>query len=335
MKLERLSYDPATVLDFYDEGLSHLGALSERTWHDRLEIVAEGPAATLWNREGKLHEVELKFGPADATTARDAAREVFPGSPLTFRLADALRPPALQLERLVLEGAGRGHPPDLSVAEKLWRAQFENTTRWRLAEPFKPGFHFSLLALARCEIRAIDQRWSLHRVAISLPSGRPDEHLARDFTFVQPDPEPPSDIVWPKLDPAHWTTLLRPALEQDLETELREVRLRQENSLRRELDRIDTYFQNYAHELNARSDRTSSEQVKIKTTERLAAAKAEHARRRADQVNRHEIHIEPHLDALLLIAEPAWETTLDVHQAHASKHLPATFIPRSRSWELH
>jgi hypothetical protein len=97
MKLERLPYDPATVLDFYEEGLSTLGALSERTWHDRLEVVAEGPAARLWNSEGKLQEMELKFGPADTAMARDAAREVFPGSPLTFRLAEALRPRALQV----------------------------------------------------------------------------------------------------------------------------------------------------------------------------------------------------------------------------------------------
>jgi len=54
--------------------------------------VAEGRAATLWNPLGGLHEVELHFTPADTTSARDAAREVFPGCPLTFQLAEALRP---------------------------------------------------------------------------------------------------------------------------------------------------------------------------------------------------------------------------------------------------
>jgi hypothetical protein len=48
-----------------------------------LEVVAEGRPATLWNPQGSLHEVELLFTPADTTSARDAAREVFPGCPLT------------------------------------------------------------------------------------------------------------------------------------------------------------------------------------------------------------------------------------------------------------
>lgn len=40
--------------------------------------------------------------------------------------------------------------------------------------------------------------------------------------------------------------------------------------------------------------------------DRLAVAKAEHARHRADQVARHEIAIVPYVDGLLLVAEPAW-----------------------------
>jgi len=87
MKLNRLAYEPSALVDFYEEGLSALGALCERTWHDRLEIVAEGQAARLWNPEGALHEIELAFASSDAAAARDAAREVFPGCPLTFRLA--------------------------------------------------------------------------------------------------------------------------------------------------------------------------------------------------------------------------------------------------------
>ena len=45
MRLDRLTYDPAALVDFYEEGFAALGALCERTWHDRLEIVAEGQAA--------------------------------------------------------------------------------------------------------------------------------------------------------------------------------------------------------------------------------------------------------------------------------------------------
>ena len=93
MKLERLAYEPGALVDFYEAGLGALGALCERTWHDRLQVVAEGQPAKLWNPEGALHEIELHFVSADAASARNAAREVFPGCPLTFRLAEVLRPP--------------------------------------------------------------------------------------------------------------------------------------------------------------------------------------------------------------------------------------------------
>jgi hypothetical protein len=187
MKLDRLAYDPASLVAFYEDGFGALGALCERTWHDRLEIIAEGGAARLWNPDGALHEVELTFAPADAKAARDAAREVFPGCPLTFRLVETLRPCPLSLERVALAGS-RARAPEASVAEKLWRAQFPDTTQWRLAVPFKEDLHFSLLALARCEIQAIDQHWSLHRVAVSLPGGEPDDSLAQEFSFAQADP---------------------------------------------------------------------------------------------------------------------------------------------------
>ena len=68
MRLDRLVYDPAALVDFYEQGFGALGA---------------------------LHEVELTFASADATGARDSVREVFPGCPLTFRLAEALRPAAV------------------------------------------------------------------------------------------------------------------------------------------------------------------------------------------------------------------------------------------------
>src|ERR1043166_3559983 len=145
MKLERLSYDAGALLGFYEQALGTLGALCERTWHDRLEIVAEGEPARLWNADGVMHEVELTFAPADATAARDAGHEVFPGCPLTFRLAEMMCP--LALERVFIRGEDRVHAPDLAVAEKLWRAQFPDTARWRLNGSFKETAHFSLVAL--------------------------------------------------------------------------------------------------------------------------------------------------------------------------------------------
>jgi hypothetical protein len=333
MKLDRLTYDPGALVNFYEEGLAALGTLCERTWHDRLEVVAEGEAAKLWNSDGALHEIELTFVPAGATAARDAVREVFPGCPLTFRLAETLRPSPLPLERIALAGDPRAHAPDPAVAEKLWRVQFPDTTRWRLMQPFKGGYHFSLVGLARCEIQAIDQHWSLHRVAISLPNGEPDDSLAREFSFAQADPEASAAAsAWPTPEPARWQTFLRSALELDLAVELAAVRTRQENYLRRELDRIDEYFASYELELTGRAARVARQSAKVKTEDRLAAAKAEHTRRRADQVARHEIRVHPHLDALLLVAEPAWRGSVQVERARVAQTVEALFVPRARKW---
>ncbi len=264
-------------------------------------------------------------------SARDAAREVFPGCPLTFRLAEALRPAPLPLERVALAGEGPDRPPDEAVAEKLWRAQYPNTARWRLAAPFKAAFHFSLLALVRCEIQAIDQHWSLRRLAVALDNGQPDESLAQAISFAQAQPEA-EEIPWPGPDPARWAALLRVALEADLAESLGAIRSRQENYLRRELDRIDEYFQNYERELTARASRGRSKTTKLKTADRLAAARAEHTRRRANQVARHEIRVQPHFDALLLTAERAWSGTIRVEAAHQAQTLEAQLLPRARKW---
>src|ERR1041384_7769810 len=112
----------------------------------------------------------------------NAEHEVFPGCPLTFRLAEMMCP--LALERVFIGAEERVHAPDLAVAEKLWRAQFPDTARWRLNGSFKETAHFSLVALVRSEIQAIDQHWSLHRIALALPDGEPDEALARNMSFA-------------------------------------------------------------------------------------------------------------------------------------------------------
>ena len=334
MRIDRAQYDPGEVLEFYEQGLAELGALCERTWHDRLEIVAEGRAAALWKTDGALHEVELHFAPGDAKLARDPLREVFPGCPLTFQLAEALRNSPVPLDRFVLAEPGSHRPPDPAVVEKLWRAQFPETRRWQLVAPFTAAFHFNLVALSRCEIQAIDQHWSLHRLAISLPGGEPDQELARELGFDQTAAEVNCQIRWPVSDPSAWSRLLKGALEDDLGENLGWIRVRQETSLRRELERIDEYFANYEHELTERAGRGSKEQWKGKAAERLAAAKAEHARRRADQLARHGIRIHQYIDALMLVAEKAWRAELRVDRAHSTQTLHALFTPRSRRWDL-
>jgi len=97
---------------------------------------------------------------------------------------------------------------------------------------------------------------------------------------------------------------LQRALEQDLEAELAAIRQRQEQYLRRELERVDNYFENYLKELGGRLARSRSAETKTKLADRRRAAHAEHERRRQDQVRRHEIRIIPHVDALLLLADP-------------------------------
>lgn len=207
MKLERIPPAPGVAADFYEEALTALGALCERTWHDRLHVVAEARSARLWNETGALQEVELWFPPPEDTSPREAAREVFPGCPLTFRLAESLRPAPLELERLVLSGEHGAHPPGAEVAEKLWRSQFPETNRWQIASAFVAAHHFSLLALARCEIQAIDQHWSLRRLAVSLPDGAPDESLARALDFTGLADGVVSAPVWPSPDPDRWRAL--------------------------------------------------------------------------------------------------------------------------------
>jgi len=235
------------------------------------------------------------------------------------------------LERVVLDG-DTVRPPAADVAEKLWRAQFPKTRRWQLCAPFAAATHHSLFALVRCEIQAIDQHWSLRRVAVSLPDGEPDEALAKSLDLALVTANPGNDPTWPSPEPARWRELLQAALQADLADDLAAIRARQSHHLARELDRVDDYFEHYEQELAARAARNRNELAKSKTAERLAAAKAEHTRRREDQVARHEIQAHAYLEALLLIAEPVWHAGVSVEFAHQPQTLSARFIPRARRW---
>ncbi len=337
MKLARLRHDPGVLADFYSEALQHCGALCERTWYDRLDVVAEGPTARLWNDSGGLYQTELRFPSIETEGALEVGRDVFPGCPLTFRLAEKLNAKPMTLERLVMAtNSTASRPPSMDVAEKTWKNRWPGCLRWRLEAPFAAGFHFSLLTLVRCEIQAMDQRWSLHRVAISLPNGELDDALAAD-SFLEPAPPDAPLPSWPTPDPAAWHELLSAGIQADFREELAEVRVRQARYLRRELERVDQYFEGYARELETRKSRgwTDREVAAAKLqqlTDRLKAAKAEHERRRQDQVHRHEIRVVPHLDALMLIGEPAWQTTVSMVEDHRVQSVRSHFVPRTRRW---
>ena len=334
MKLAKLRHEPAALADFFHESLEALGALCERTWHDRLEVVAEGRAAHLWNPEGQLVEKELSFPAPDEAAPRQAESEIFPGCPLTFRLAEILGADGLTLSRALLEPTDRLRAPTPDVAERLWRLQFPATSRWRPETNFAADWHCSLIALLRCEIQAIEQHWSLHRLAVSLPDGEPDGDLAQNLGLLAVTAETSTTAAWPATDPTAWHGHLQRALEQDLEADIARIRTRQESHLRRELDRVDDYFENYVKELTGRVERSRSFEIKTKLAERRAAARTEHERRRVDQVQRHEVRVIPHLDALLLLAEPAWRVTLLVAEHGEPRRQPAVWVPRTRQWSL-
>jgi hypothetical protein len=332
MKLERLAYSPGPAADFFEETLGALGALCERTWHDRLQVIAEGRAARIWNPEGQLDEKELFFPAPDDTTPRQADHEVFPGCPLTFRLVESLANGGLVLQRAVVPLNDKLRAPAPDVAERLWRMQFPTTNRWRLETNFAADWHCSLVTVVRCEIQAIEQHWSLHRLAISLPDGEPDGDLAQNLGLLVPAPDGPDRSQWPSLAPEVWQSHLQRALELDLETDLARIRERQEHYLRRELDRVDKYFEDYLGELGGRLARSRSAETKTKLADRRRAAHAEHDRRRQDQVRRHEIRVIPHVDALLLLAEPAWTATLLVSDHGEPHRQTAAWLPRTRRW---
>ena len=320
------------LIDFFDESLAALGAVCDRSWHDRLDLLAEGHAAALWPSAGELIEKQLRFVPAEAIEARNADEEVFPGCPLIFRLAEALRPIPLPVERIALQPFDQGRPPSADGVERLWRAQVGLCSHWGLERPFQTAWHYSLLLLVRCEIQAIDQHWSLHRIALTLAGGQPDDDLPQRLEFAQVNPRPDQSIDWPRLDLGDCREPIQNALLAELTDHLGGIRARQESYLRRELDRIDDYFENYQRELQQRAARARSNDSQSKMDERMAAARAEHQRRRHDQIQRHEIRVVPHIEGILVVAEPAWSALVRITEHGSVRRLAACFLPRSRRW---
>jgi hypothetical protein len=334
MQLTRLPYRPAALIDFVEEALTRQGALCERTWHDRLHVLAEGPAARLWQANGDLVEKEIHFTDPEDAAPRQADHEVFPGCPLLFRLCEELNPRSLTLQRAVVALSDQNQTPEHDLAERSWRRQFPATAHWQLASGFAPDWAFSLVALVRCEIQAMDQHWSLHRLTLSLPGGEPDEALGPNLEFLTLDSTGAQAVPWSETNMNAWRGLLLEACGQELAGTLAKVRERQENYLRRELARVDDYFLNYEKELRERLARTRSEDAKSRFQDRLKAAEAEHVCRRHDQVQRHEIRVALHLDQLVLLAEPAWRAAVATNQHGPLAPIAARFVPRTRAWQI-
>lgn len=332
MKLARHPYDPMALADFFDDALSSLGAVCERTWHNRLHVLAEGLAARPWRDDDAMVETEILFHSPGQSSVGNAAAEAFPGCPLTFRLAETRFGAVRSLDRIVLRSfEPTPRPPSHETAERTWHAQFPGCIRWRIERVPVAAWNFSLLVLIRCEIQATDQHWSLHRLAISLADGQTDPALSENLALAEAEPNPPH-LSWPAPDLPAWTHHLHSALRHELEPDLAGILRRQENYLRRELDRIDDYFDGYERELLQRQQHTSSDAVKAKMMDRLKAAAAEREKRRQDQLHRHEIRVLPHVDALCLLAEPAWHVPISFIRQGSPSTVQGLFIPRSRRW---
>ena len=326
MNLQKIAPSPGNLVEFFEEGINALGGLCERPWHNQLEVVAEGDAARLWQSDGSLFSGELSF-PEEAGP-RDARRDVFGGCPLTFALAEALWAKAGRWHRF--SAAAEVKAPPMDTAQRLWIAEFGAAPQWR-ATPLVATEHFSVVITVRCEIQAIDQAWSCHRLAFSLPTGVRDSALegALDhFTAATHGPDP----EWPDLDPAMLSQWVASSLTADMAHELASVKTRQQRYLQRELDRIEGYFNQYEAELTERMGRQRKAESKQRYEERLHAAKSDHQRKCSEQIARHAIRVVPHLDGCLLLAEPAFRTRIHWVAGGEAHETPAVFVPRIRRW---
>lgn len=118
----------------------------------------------------------------------------------------------------------------------------------------------------------------------------------------------------------------------DRDEGLNKIEQRQQRYLGRELARLDEYFTQYKAKLTGRLARHQKTESKSRYEDRLKAAHAEHARRRADQIHRHAIRVIPHLDTILMVSEPAWQTR--GHWRRGQIVNQAIYVPRARRWVL-
>lgn len=329
MKFPKIPARAEHLIEFYEEGLFSLGAICERPWHNKLEVLAEGDAARLWHSDEDLFSDELCFHDAGSPDLASSDTDVFPGSPLTFRLVETLWRRFLAHSRVCLCMDIGAKAPSTDVAEKLWQAKFGLNAGWHVTS-FAPAWIYSVVASLRCEIQASDQSWSSHRLAFTLPAGERDTSL--EFGLEQMSIVKSIEMDWPALDAGLLSDWVVTALRSELASELGRIKERQQLLLRRELNRIDEYFENYASELRERMGYQHKEEAIKRYADRLEATRLEHNRRRTDQIERHTIHVIPHTDALLTVAEPAFTTHVIWRAGREEKDVPAIFVPRTRRW---
>ena len=329
MKFPKTPPRAQNLMEFFEEGLLALGAVCERSWHDRLGVLAEGDAARLWRNDGELFTSELYFRDASSTDPGNPETEVFPGCPLMFRLVEALWRRHIAHSRVCLSPGHAVKAPPSDVAEKLWQSQRGSCAGWQ-ATPFLSTWMFSIVLAARCEVQANDQSWSSLRLAFTLPQGERDRSL--EVALEQMDTIEGVAPDWPALDLAALSSWVSRALSSELAPELSRIKDRQQLLLHRELNRIDEYFENYAREIRERRDRQRKEEAMKRYADRLEATRLEHNRRRTDQIERHTIHVLPHVDALLTVAEPAFATHVTWRAGREERMTPAVFVPRTRRW---
>jgi hypothetical protein len=324
----RLPPKPDLLRDFYESTFTRLGAVTERPWHDRLSILAEGAAARVWPDATDLVDAELHFPPPETTAQRDAAREIFPGCPLTFQLVEVvLREVPSRFRQTI--GELEPKAPERPVAEKLLRQQLHLSpmTRLKIGE-FRPAWHFSAVVSVRAEVAAIDQSWHALRLAFDLETGEGDPHLEKELEYLASAAPGGASPPWPAIDETSLAEKLKTNLLRDLEGPLATTRARQERHLARELARITEYFSGYRKELQTRLKRQRTDESRQRFQDRIEASNTEETRRRDDQIHRHESRLIPHVDALMLTAERAWQTSL----ALPDREVRASYLPRARHW---
>lgn len=330
MNHKRLPPDSQLLRDFYEAALGRLGAVTDRPWHDRLSVLAEGQSARIWSEAQDFVETEIHFPPPETTAQRNAASEVFPGCPLTFRLVETVLREVPARFRLVI-GDPEAKVPGRPVVEKLLRQQLDLGPLVRVGiGEFRPVWHFSVVVGLRAEVVAIDQTWDAVRLAFALDTGEADPHLEKELEFL---PRPVGSAVggspvWPEIDETRLRAMIGENLLRDLAGPLGAIRKRQEQHLQRELVRIANYFSGYRAELETRWKRQRTDESRQRYRDRIAASAAEEKRRREDQVQRHEIRLIPHVDALLLTGERAWRAKVTL----SDRAVQATYVVRARRW---